>query len=85
MRTETDEKGVPPPRVVTEEQAYSAMFFLLKHFPLEHCVGAVLSDLQLLADGSPADPAVSEDWKRAVDYALAGGKADQMELTEGPS
>jgi hypothetical protein len=54
---------------MTEEQAYRAMFFYLDAY-FERTpnaeLGSVLGDLQLLADGSPADPAVTKDWKQAV-------------------
>jgi hypothetical protein len=54
---------------MTEEQAYRAMFFYLDAYferNLNAELGSVLGDLQLLEDGSPADPAVTQDWKQAV-------------------
>jgi microcompartment protein CcmK/EutM len=62
-------------RVLSEEQAYLAMFaFLEAHYELTKAddVGALLGGLSLLPDGQPADPACRNDWKRAVDAALNG-------------
>jgi len=45
------------------------MFFYLDAYferNLNAELGSVLGDLQLLEDGSPADPAVTQDWKQAV-------------------
>jgi hypothetical protein len=54
---------------MTEEQAYRAMFFYLDAYVERNPnaeLGSVLGDIQLLKDGSPADPAVTHDWKQAV-------------------
>jgi hypothetical protein len=72
--------------MLTEDQAYAAMYYFLDQIwsrvnTME--LVDVLSDMTLLPDGTLADPAVSEEWKEAVDYALNGGKAGVLEL--GPS
>jgi hypothetical protein len=58
---------------MTEDQAYRAMFFYLDAYfertPRAE-LGSVLGDLPLLADGKPADPAVTRDWKQAVQKAM---------------
>lgn len=62
-----------PPQL-TPEQAYLAMYaFLDKHFSLG-CeeLGGILGSMALLADGSPADPAIAQEWRKAVATALSG-------------
>ena len=57
---------------MTEEQAYKAMFFYLDAYFERNpnaALGSVLGDLQLLEDGKPADPAVTQDWMQAVQQA----------------
>jgi hypothetical protein len=68
-------------RVLTEKQAYAAMFKFLKDiYEREHpaYINQMLSDMQLLPDGGSADPAYDADWQSAVDYALAGGTIDKL-------
>ena len=60
---------------LTDKQAYLAMFaFLEEEYRLSHSdeIGALLGSLSLLADGSPADPAVRKQWSDAVCLALSG-------------
>jgi hypothetical protein len=63
---------------MTEKQAYRAMFFYLDAYfersPLAE-LGSVLGDLQLLKDGKPADPAVTQEWKQAVQKAMGNEAA----------
>jgi hypothetical protein len=62
-------------RQLTDQQAYLAMFaFLEAHYSRtgSEDVGALLGDLSLLPDGSPADPAVKSDWAKAIADARAG-------------
>jgi hypothetical protein len=55
---------------MTPQQAFNAMSLFLERYyqrvgePSE--LGAVLSDIQLLPDGSTADPAMWNDWLEAV-------------------
>ena len=61
--------------VLTSQQAYLAMFaFLEEELQLSGAdeIAILLSGMSLLADGSPADPAVQEQWDLAVKLALAG-------------
>jgi hypothetical protein len=55
------------------QQAYQAMFYFLEqHYnrTQSDAIGALLGSMSLLQDGSPADPALWQDWEQAVDQAL---------------
>ena len=69
--------------VLTNQQAYAAMFRFLEQL-YQHTksdeLGGILGSLSVLADGSPADPAVLRDWNDAVEYAMRGGKPGSLEL-----
>ena len=63
---------------LTEQQAYLAMFaFLEAEYRLTSSdeIGALLGSMSLLPDGSPADPAVKEQWTEALATAL-GDRVD---------
>jgi len=45
-------------------------------------MAGLLETMSALADGLPADPAVSGYWRRAVEYALGGGEAGKLELNK---
>jgi hypothetical protein len=64
-----------------EPLAYQAMFRFLderyRKLPSDE-LGALLGELQLSADGEPFDPAVTEDWNRAV-----GTAQQKPELAKG--
>jgi len=49
--------------------AYLAMYAFLadrwERLP-SRALGTLLSEMSLLADGGPADPAIREDWERAI-------------------
>lgn len=69
---------------ISEQQAYSAMFYFLKQWykrTNSDELGGMLGDLSLLPDGSPADPAVRQDWIEAVEYAIKGGTVDPLRLS----
>ena len=69
---------------MTESQAYAAMFRFLEQLYLRtksDDLGGLLGGMAKLEDGSPADPAVVEDWRLAVEYALKGGKPTPLKLT----
>ena len=60
---------------LTEEEAYLAMFaFLESRWNITNSpdIGNCLSDMSLLADGTSADPAVKDDWLKAVELATSG-------------
>jgi hypothetical protein len=62
--------------LLTEDQAYRAMvFFLRDHWNRTGSadIAALLGDLGLLADGRPADPAVADDFRRALELARGAG------------
>ena len=68
---------------LTSKQAYLAMFaFLEAHYQRSKAddVGALLGSMSLLADGTPADPAIEGDWSVAVQSALSGAVNANMEL-----
>lgn len=70
---------------LTLEQAYLAMFsFLAGHYERSKSddVGALLGSMSLLPDGRPADPAIVEDWRLAVEAALSGKVHASMRLTK---
>ena len=70
---------------LTPEQAYLAMFsFLEGHYERSKAddVGALLGLMSLLPDGRPLDPAFSEDWRLAVEAALAGRVDATIRLTK---
>jgi hypothetical protein len=51
-------------------EAYKSMFVFIKNYyyrigkPAE--IGGLLSDIQLIADGKPQDPAMWQDWLDAI-------------------
>ena len=70
---------------LTPAQAYLAMFYFLEgHYErsMADDVGALLGSMSLLPDGSPADPGFAEDWRLAVEAALAGKRDAAMRLTK---
>jgi len=70
-------------RKLGHDEAYLAMFaFLEAHYfrSKSDDIGVLLGDLSLLSDGSPADPAVTEDWSNAVAAARAGKVDATMKL-----
>lgn len=69
--------------LLTERQAYTAMFSFLEHrYRLSGSdeLGALLGDMSLLPDGCPADPAIWNDWLESVRHAQAADAATRMEL-----
>ncbi len=69
--------------MMTEKQAYAAMFhFLEENWKRNNSfeVRDLLSAMSLLPDGSPADPAIINDWRQAIEYALRDGKAGSLTL-----
>jgi len=70
-------------KTMTDEQAYAAMFHFLDQLwerTKSDDIGGLLGDMSLLPDGSTADPAVAIEWQEAVDFALAGGKAEPLKI-----
>jgi hypothetical protein len=65
--------------LLTEEQAYRAMyFFLAAHWERTGSpdIAALLGDLSLLADGASADPAAIGDFKEAIAEARGSRPID---------
>jgi len=70
-------------KTMTEKQAYAAMYYFLDQYyqgTMSEDVGALLGAMSLLADGEPADSAITSDWEDAVEFALSGGKAGNLVL-----
>ncbi|MDD1526930.1 hypothetical protein C7U92_02320 [Bradyrhizobium sp. WBOS7] len=66
---------------MTEAQAFSAMFIFLEEAwkrTRSDGLAMILGGMSLLEDGTPADPAVVEDWKSAVARALSGESAGRL-------
>ncbi|MBX3242350.1 MAG: hypothetical protein KIT80_04370 [Chitinophagaceae bacterium] len=58
---------------LNKTEAYRAMFIFLENLyslTNDDSLGGFLGSMQLLSDGSPADPAYWADWERAVSTAL---------------
>ena len=69
--------------MMTDKQAYAAMFHFLEEYwkrGKSDDIGGLLSSLSMLQNGSTADPAMANDWRQAVEYALKGGKPGSLEL-----
>ncbi len=65
--------------LLTEDQAYRAMYFFLDAYwqrTGSPDVGALLGELSLLADGTPADPGAISDFKEAIAEAKAARPID---------
>jgi hypothetical protein len=57
--------------MISERQGFVAMRLFLEHF-YDHAgndMATLLTDLSLLSDGGPTDPAAWEDWLDAVEQA----------------
>jgi len=71
---------------MTDKQAYAAMYYFLEELwkrTKSDDLGNLLGDMSLLPDGSPADAAIVNDWRQAVEYALKGGKPGSLEVKCG--
>lgn len=69
--------------VMSDKQAYIAMFHFLEQLYLRtksDDLGGLLGGMSVLQDGSPADPAVGNDWREAVEQALKGGETTLLKL-----
>lgn len=70
-------------KLLTDAQAYTAMLRFLQQV---YCrtqgdeLGGLLGGMSQLADGRPADLGILEDWRRAVEFAVEGGEADQLSI-----
>jgi len=70
-------------KMMTDEQAYAAMFYFLDQLyqrTKSDYLGGLLGQMCMLQDGKTADPAVLHNWDKAVEYALKGGKPDSLRL-----
>jgi hypothetical protein len=62
-------------RTMTEHEAYLAMFaFLASEYDLSKsdALGVLLGSMSLLPNGSPADPAILQQWRDACAKAARG-------------
>jgi hypothetical protein len=70
---------------MTDQQAYAAMFRFVEGVyerTKSNDIGGLLGSLSLLPDGSPADTAFIEDWREAVQFALAGSEPVILKLNK---
>ena len=61
--------------LLTEAQAFQAMYLFLSNYwesTKSDEIGALLGGLSLLSDGTAADPAYSNEWKKSVQKVLSG-------------
>jgi hypothetical protein len=68
---------------LTKKEAYLAMFsFLEKQYALTKAddIGALLGGMSLLQDGGTADPAMWEDWEKAITKVKAGQSDASLKL-----
>jgi hypothetical protein len=75
--------GITRPVSLTDNQAYRVMLCLVEQLCLRidsKELRQLLNDLATGIDNSPANKAIADRWHDAVRYALAGGKADSLEL-----
>jgi hypothetical protein len=71
-------------QVLSKQQAFLAMYSLLEgYWKLggSSDIAALLGSLSLLPSGRTADPALAEDWDKAVENALLGLVDARMRLT----
>jgi hypothetical protein len=69
--------------VLTEQQAYEAMFYFLdqRYQKLkEGALASLLGDMSTLSDGGPADSAIENYWRKAVGFALSEGVASRLQF-----
>jgi len=69
--------------VLTDKQAYQAMFYFLdqRYQRLKDgALASLLGDMSTLPDGCLADPAIENHWRKAVEFALSEGVASKLEL-----
>ena len=69
--------------LLTEEQAYAAMFrFLECYYDRTNSdeIGGLLGTMSMLDDGFPADIAVRTEWQEAIKYSRRGGKPAPLTL-----
>jgi hypothetical protein len=62
-------------RQLSEQQAYAATFAFLEYYynlTNNDYLATLLGGMALLPDGSSMDPAMTEEWRAAVDKALSG-------------
>jgi hypothetical protein len=69
--------------VLTDKQAYEAMFYFLDHRYQklkESALASLLGDMSTLSDGGPADPAIENYWQKAIEFALSDGVASRLQF-----
>jgi len=69
---------------LTQEQAYRAMFIFVRTYyrrigNVNAEIGELLGDIQLLEDGTPADPAMWQDWVDAIDKVVNSSRGSTDE------
>jgi hypothetical protein len=71
--------------VLTDKQAYEAMFYFLdqRYEKIkENALASLLGDMSTLSDGGPADPAIENNWRKAIEFALNDGVASRLQFMQ---
>ena len=72
-------------RTLTIQEAYKAMYAYLEQYYQQtgaNDIGAMLGAMSTLRDGGTADPAVWEDWLRAVQQATGASVETELRLDD---
>lgn len=70
---------------LTVQQAYAAMYWYLSNLyeaTRSDELGGLLGGMSLLSDNKPADPAIWDDWLKAVEKATGGEASIGIDLQE---
>ena len=70
-------------KIMNDKQAYAAMFYFLDKLYLRtgsDYLGGLLGGMSILEDGFPADPAITNDWQEAIEFALCGNTSNLLKL-----
>ena len=68
---------------LSEQEAYAAMFAFIEHqytMTKSDDLGALLGSMSLLPDGATVDPAIWDDWCKAIEKATTGDRGPNLEL-----
>jgi len=73
-------------KILTEKEAYLAMFSFLEDYykrTKSDEVGSMLSGMCLMNDGEPMDSAYWKEWKQSVEKSLKGTVDAEIGLSSG--
>ncbi|MEP1921417.1 MAG: hypothetical protein ABJJ43_00190 [Ekhidna sp.] len=72
-------------KILTEKEAYLAMFSFLEDYYLRTKsdeIGSILSGMCLMNDGEPMDAAYWEEWEQSIQKALSGKVDAEVRLNK---